>query len=85
MDILYDVYSSIKSAKALWKDLNKKYKAKDAKFIIYIFLDFKIIHSRTVIRQVQEFQLILYGILVEGMYLGESFQVPTIIEKLLLF
>jgi hypothetical protein len=38
MDILYDVYSSIKSVKALWKDLDKKYKAKDVKVHnLYIF------------------------------------------------
>lgn len=37
-NILYDVCSSIKSAKALWKDLDKKYKTKDAKVHnLYIF------------------------------------------------
>ncbi|KAH1098213.1 hypothetical protein J1N35_015134 [Gossypium stocksii] len=32
--------------------------------------------------KVQEFQLIIHGILTEGMVISESFQVATIIEKL---
>lgn len=71
--------------KVLRKDLDKKYKIKDVntkKFILYIILDFKIIDSRIVIKQILEFQLILHGIHIKSMYLGESFQIPTIIEKL---
>jgi hypothetical protein len=40
------------------------------------------VNSRTVMNQVQEFQLILYEIHVEGMSLHESFEVATIIKKL---
>ena len=45
-NILYDMCSSIKNAKALWEGLDKKYKAEDAninKFIINKFLDFKMV------------------------------------------
>ena len=39
--------------------------------------------SKMVVGQVQEIQLILHNIIVEGMILSESFQVAAIIEKLL--
>ena len=48
------------------------------------FLDYKIVDSKTVVNQVQELQVILHEIHVEGMMLNETFQVTTIIEKLLL-
>ncbi|KAK3018254.1 hypothetical protein RJ639_004489 [Escallonia herrerae] len=65
--------------------LEKKYKTEDAgskKFVLGKFLDFKIVDSKTVMNQVQEFQLILYNIHAEGMVLRESFQVAALIEKL---
>ncbi|KAK3017826.1 hypothetical protein RJ639_003428 [Escallonia herrerae] len=40
------------------------------------------VDSKTVISQVQEFQLILHDIHAEGMVLGESFQVAALIENL---
>ena len=49
---LYDVYSSIKSENTLQKALDKKYKAKDVcmkKFIFIQFMDFKMVHSNTMI------------------------------------
>ncbi|XP_047317914.1 uncharacterized protein LOC124921318 [Impatiens glandulifera] len=39
-------------------------------------------HSRLVIKQVQEIQVILHEMHAEGMNLGETFQVAAIIEKL---
>jgi hypothetical protein len=51
-NILYNVYSSIKSENTLWKALDKKYKAKDVcmkKFIVSQFMDFKMVHSNTMI------------------------------------
>jgi hypothetical protein len=60
----YSVYSLIKSAKTLWKVLiKKKNKNEDVgmkKFIVNNFMDFKMVDSRTIISQVQEFQLILW-------------------------
>ncbi|KAG8481111.1 hypothetical protein CXB51_025856 [Gossypium anomalum] len=38
--------------------------------------------SKLVVNQVQELQLIIHGILIEGMVISESFQVATIIKKL---
>ncbi|KAK2999045.1 hypothetical protein RJ639_024464 [Escallonia herrerae] len=82
---LYNVYSPMVNAKALWESLERKYKTEDAgskKFVVGKFLDFKMVDSKTVISQVQEFQLILHDIHEEGMVLGESFQVAALIEKL---
>ncbi|KAK3016307.1 hypothetical protein RJ639_007627 [Escallonia herrerae] len=73
------------NAKALCESLERKYKTEDAdskKFVVSKFLDFKMVDSKTVISQVQEFQLILHDIHAEGMVLGESFQVAALIEKL---
>ncbi|KAK2997323.1 hypothetical protein RJ639_025871 [Escallonia herrerae] len=67
---LYNVYSPMVNAKALWESLERKYKTEDAgskKFVVGKFLDFKMMDSKTVISQVQEFQLILHDIHAEGM------------------
>ncbi|KAK3033186.1 hypothetical protein RJ639_036978 [Escallonia herrerae] len=82
---LYNVYIPMVNAKALWESLERKYKTEDAgskKFVVGKFLDFKMVDSKTVISQVQEFQLILHDIHAEGVVLGESFQVAALIEKL---
>ncbi|XP_050259678.1 uncharacterized protein LOC126704695 [Quercus robur] len=82
---LYSVYSSIKRAKELWDSLDKKYKTEDArtkKFIVGRLLDYKMVDSKTVLSQVQELQVILHEANAEGMFVSESFQVATIIEKL---
>ena len=46
------------------------------------FLDFKMVDSKTVVSKVQELQVIIHEMHVEGMVLGESFQVAIFIEKL---
>ncbi|KAK3040476.1 hypothetical protein RJ639_028761 [Escallonia herrerae] len=82
---LYNVYSPMVNAKALWESLEWKYKTEDVsskKFVVGKFLDFKMVDSMTVISQVQEFQLILHDIHAEGMVLGEFFQVAALIKKL---
>ncbi|KAK3042298.1 hypothetical protein RJ639_001893 [Escallonia herrerae] len=83
--MLYNVYSPMLNAKALWESLEKKYKTEDAgskKFIVGKFLDFKMVDSKTVMNQVQEFQLILHDIHAEGMVIKGSCQVAALIEKL---
>jgi len=84
-DSPYNVYSPITTVKKLWASLDKKYKIEDAgnkKFIVGRFLEYKIVDNKTMISQLQEFQLILHEIEVEGMILSETFQVATILEKL---
>ncbi|KAL0392794.1 UNVERIFIED_CONTAM: hypothetical protein Sradi_2502200 [Sesamum radiatum] len=85
-DTLYNVYSSATTARALWESLKKKYKTEDAglkKFIVGKFLEFKMVDSKTVMNQVQEFEMILHDLHVEGLKLSEPFQVVAMIEKLL--
>lgn len=85
IDSLYNVYSSFTTTRGLWEALEKKYKTKDAgtkKFIVGKFLDFKMIDSITVINQVEELQILINKIHVEGMMINEAFQVASFIEKL---
>jgi len=84
-DSLYNVYSPITTTKKLWASLDKKYKTEYAgtkKFVVGRFLEYKMVDNKTVISQMQEFQLILHEIEAEGMNLPETFQVATIVEKL---
>ena len=63
-------------AKELWESLDHKYKSKDVdakKFLVGQFLNFKMVNSKTVISQVQEFQLIIHGIQAERMVISEAF------------
>ncbi|KAL6575258.1 hypothetical protein OROMI_012543 [Orobanche minor] len=80
IDSLYNVYSQIKTSKELWNSLEKKYKTDDAgakKFVIGRYLDFQMTDYKTVIEQVQQFQLIVHEINAEGMMLSEPFVVGT--------
>ena len=84
-DFLYNVYSPITTTKKLWANLDKKYKTEDIgtkKFVVRQFLEYKMVDRKTVISQVQEFQLILHEIEAEGMIQLETFQVATIMERL---
>ena len=84
-NMLYNVYSVKELAKALWESLDLKYKIEDAgakKLTIGRFLDYKMQDSKTVMIQVQEIQLIIHDLHVEGMILNEPFQVGAIIENL---
>ncbi|KAM3204334.1 hypothetical protein P3L10_027743 [Capsicum annuum] len=68
-DDLYNVYSIMKTSKELWNALEKKYKTKDAgtkKFYVARFLEYKMIDNKTVVSQVQELQVIIQDLLVEG-------------------
>ncbi|KAK3032012.1 hypothetical protein RJ639_036217 [Escallonia herrerae] len=82
---LYNVYSPIINAKALWESLERKYKTEDAgskKFVFGKFLDFKMVDSKTVISQVQEFQLILHDIHAEGMHKRKEMKLEDLIVRL---
>ena len=56
--------------------LDQKYKTKDVgakKFIMGRFLDFKMVDSKTVANQVQEFQVIIHEIHAEGIVVMPCF------------
>ncbi|XP_070049711.1 uncharacterized protein [Nicotiana tomentosiformis] len=81
----YNIYSNVKISKELWDALEKKYKIEDAglkKFVATKFLDYKIVDNKHVITQVQELQVIIHDLLVEGLFINEAFQVAAMIEKL---
>ncbi|XP_069147105.1 uncharacterized protein [Solanum lycopersicum] len=74
-----------KTSKKLWDALEKKYIKEDGrmkKFILAIFLDYKMIEAKTVVTQVQELQVIIHDLLVEGLIVNDVFQVAAIIENL---
>ncbi|KAK2997238.1 hypothetical protein RJ639_025529 [Escallonia herrerae] len=82
---LYNVYSPMVNAKVLWESLERKYKTEDAgskKFVVGKFLDFKMVDSKTVISQVQEFQLILHDIHAEGMHKRKEMKLEDLIVRL---
>ncbi|XP_070056471.1 uncharacterized protein [Nicotiana tomentosiformis] len=94
-DDLYNVYSNMEKSKKLWIALENKYKTKDArlkKFVAAKVLDYKIADSKSVITQVQELQVIIHDLLVDGisrintfvesLVINEAFQVAAMIEKL---
>ena len=82
---LYDIYSSYKTAKEVWEMLEKKYKTEDAgakKFVIGKFLKYNMADTKTVIKQVEEIQVLIHELHAEGCAISEQFQVGSIIEKL---
>ncbi|KAL0332968.1 UNVERIFIED_CONTAM: hypothetical protein Scaly_2198300 [Sesamum calycinum] len=80
-DTLYNVYIP-RLQESHWKRNTKTEDAGLKKFIVGKFLNFKMVDSKTVMNQVQEFQMILHDLHAEGMKLSESFQVAAMIEKL---
>ena len=77
---LDNVYLDKKTTNELWK-----YKIEDVgdkNLFIGRFLNYKMVDSKTMVSQVQELQVILHEIHVEGMILRETFHVATTIENL---
>ena len=82
---LCGIYSTFKTARELWESLENKYKTEVAcskKFVIGKFLNFKMSDAKSVVKQVEELQVIVHELDVEGMGLNPNFLVGSIIEKL---
>ena len=82
---LYDIYSSYKTAKEVWEMLEKVYKTKDVgakNFVIGKFLKYNMVDTKTVIKQVEEIQVLIHELHAEACAISEQFQVGSIIEKL---
>ena len=63
----------------------KKYKNENTranKFVVGKFLDYKMVDSKTVARQVEELQMLLHEMAAENVTLCETFQVAALIDKL---
>ncbi|GJT28692.1 retrovirus-related pol polyprotein from transposon TNT 1-94 [Tanacetum coccineum] len=85
-DSLYDIYSTFATAREIWESLENKYKTQVAcsmKFVIGKFLNFKMNDAKHVVMQVEELQIIVHEMEVEGMGINSNFLVGSIIEKLL--
>ena len=81
---LYDIYSLYKTAKEVWEMLEKKYQTEDAgakKFVIGKFLKYNMVDTKTVIKQVEEIQVLIHELHAEACAISEQFQVGSIIEK----
>ena len=84
-DSLYDIYSTFATAREIWESLEKKYRTQVAcskKFVVGKFLNFKMNDSKPVVKQVEELQIIVHEMEVEGMGINSNFFVGSIIEKL---
>ncbi|XP_047952374.1 uncharacterized protein LOC125197908 [Salvia hispanica] len=85
-DSLYNVYSVLTTSKEMWENLEKKYSidnvAGTEHVVVSKFMDYKMVDSRPVMEQVQEFQMIIHGLVLEGMTLPDNFVRCILIEKL---
>ncbi|GJT45036.1 hypothetical protein Tco_0953751 [Tanacetum coccineum] len=67
-DSQYDIYSTISSAREIWESLKKKYRTQcSKKFVVGKFLNFKMNDANPVVKQVEELQIIVHEMEVEGM------------------
>ena len=65
--------------------LEKKYKTEDARakeFVIGKFLKYNMVNTKTVIKQVEEIQVLIHALNADACAISEQFQVGSIIEKL---
>ncbi|KAL6189326.1 hypothetical protein ACLB2K_040715 [Fragaria x ananassa] len=84
-DSLYDIYSKFGSARDLWVSLENKYKTEVAcskNFVVGKFLNYKMVDAKSVVKQVEELQVIVHELDEEGMGLNPNFLVGSVIEKL---
>ncbi|XP_074347537.1 uncharacterized protein LOC141686398 [Apium graveolens] len=83
-DSLYKVYSVLKTSKALWDSLDRKYRTEDAgtkKFIVARLLEFTMADSKKVVNQVQDLQMVMHDMEAEGMPMNEAFQVSLLLRN----
>ena len=69
----------------MWDALEKKYKSENVgskMFVIGRFLDYRMVDTRSVVEQVEEFQMIVHSVIDEQMPLLERFIAGVMIEKL---
>ncbi|GJX98595.1 zinc finger, CCHC-type containing protein [Tanacetum coccineum] len=81
LDLLFDIYHNVESAKELWDSLESKYMAEDAsskKFLVSNFNNYEMVDSRPVMKQFNE----LLRILGQYTQMDESIFVSSVIDKL---
>ena len=84
-DSLYDFYNPIESAKEIWNSLEYKYKTEKEgtdKFLIYKYLEFSMVDTKSVLDQIHKLQVLVTKLRELKVEISESFQVGAIIAKL---
>lgn len=84
-NVLFDLFISNKSAKAIWETLEKKYGTDDAgkkKYATGKWLQFKMVDDKPIMNQVHEYENLVADILTEGMKMCDVLQANVLIEKL---
>ncbi|XP_026395980.1 uncharacterized protein LOC113290608 [Papaver somniferum] len=82
---VYNAHRTYGAAKELWTALKNKYKISEAsnkKFLIYNFMDWKMVDSKSIIAQVSDLLLIVNHLKDAGIDLVSSFIVVGIISRL---
>ena len=84
---LFDAYSSdFYTSKLLWEKLDQTHNTNSQgleKYFVARFLEFKLVDSKSMSKQVHEFEILVHVLKESGMDLPEKFQVMQVIEKLL--
>ncbi|KAK2996869.1 hypothetical protein RJ639_024854 [Escallonia herrerae] len=82
---LFDAYHTVKTAKELWNQLERRYITEDAtskRFIVSKFFDYKMVDGRSVMEQFNEIKSILDRYSQHKLALDEFIVVTSIIDKL---
>ncbi|KAK3042633.1 hypothetical protein RJ639_000885 [Escallonia herrerae] len=82
---LFDAYHTVKTAKELWNQLERRYITEDAtskRFIVSKFFDYKMVDGRSVMEQFNEIKSILDRYSQHKLALNEFIVVTSIIDKL---
>ncbi|KAK3004905.1 hypothetical protein RJ639_017953 [Escallonia herrerae] len=82
---LFDAYHTVKTAKELWNQLERRYITEDAtskRFIVSKFFDYKMVDGRSVMEQFNEIKSILDRYSQHKLALDEFVVVTSIIDKL---
>ncbi|KAK3004884.1 hypothetical protein RJ639_018303 [Escallonia herrerae] len=81
----FDAYHTVKTAKELWNQLERRYITEDAtskRFIVSKFFDYKMVDGRSVMEQFNEIKSILDRYSQHKLALDEFIVVTSIIDKL---
>ncbi|KAK3043165.1 hypothetical protein RJ639_001598 [Escallonia herrerae] len=82
---LFDAYHTVKTAKEIWNQLERRYITEDAtskRFIVSKFFDYKMVNGRSVMEQFNEIKSILDRYSPHKLALDEFIVVTSIIDKL---